>query len=309
MFTGTGTAMVTPFHHDGSLDEPALRKLIRRQIDAGVDFLVPCGTTGESPTLTRAEHLRVVEITVELANGKVPVLAGAGGYNTAEIIALVRELTSLGIDGILSVTPYYNKPSQEGLYQHYRAIAESTNLPIILYSVQGRTGVNLEPATVKRLAEITNVIGIKEASGNISQMGAILNCVPREFLVISGDDAVALPLIALGGHGVISVISNELPAEMTQMVKLALAADFSGAREIHRRLHALMEINFVECNPVPVKTALAAMGLIEPVWRLPLVPPRAESRDRIHGVLHAMGIVDYAEHSPYFERAHAAIAH
>jgi len=309
MFTGTGTAMVTPFHHDGSLDEPALRKLIRRQIDAGVDFLVPCGTTGESPTLTRTEHLRVVEITVELANRKVPVLAGAGGYNTAEIIALVRELTALGIDGILSVTPYYNKPSQEGLYQHYRAIAESTNLPIILYSVQGRTGVNLEPATVKRLAEINNIIGIKEASGNISQMAAILNCVPREFLVISGDDAVALPLIALGGHGVISVISNELPAEMTQLVKLALAADFAGAREIHRRLHALMEINFVECNPVPVKTALAAMGLIEPVWRLPLVPPRAESRDRIHAVLHAMGIVDYAEHSPYFERAHAAIAH
>ncbi|HXM99051.1 MAG TPA: 4-hydroxy-tetrahydrodipicolinate synthase [Candidatus Dormibacteraeota bacterium] len=309
MFTGTGTAMVTPFHHDGSLDEPALRKLIRRQIDAGVDFLVPCGTTGESPTLTRAEHLRVVEITVELANGKVPVLAGAGGYNTAEIIALVRELTALGINGILSVTPYYNKPSQEGLYQHYRAIAESTNLPIILYSVQGRTGVNLEPATVKRLAEINNVVGIKEASGNISQMAAILNCVPREFLVISGDDAVALPLIALGGHGVISVISNELPAEMTQLVKLALAADFAGAREIHRRLHALMEINFVECNPVPVKTALAAMGLIEPVWRLPLVPPRAENRDRIHAVLHAMGIVDYAEHSPYFERAHAALAH
>lgn len=309
MFTGTGTAMVTPFHHDGSLDEPALRKLLRRQIDAGVDFLVPCGTTGESPTLTRAEHLRVVEITVELANGKVPVLAGAGGYNTAEIIALVRELTCLGIDGILSVTPYYNKPSQEGLYQHYRAIAESTNLPIILYSVQGRTGVNLEPATVKRLAEINNVIGIKEASGNISQMAAILNCVPRGFLVISGDDAVALPLIALGGHGVISVISNELPAEMTQLVKLALAGDFAGAREIHRRLHALMEINFVECNPVPVKTALAAMGLIEPVWRLPLVPPRTESRDRIHAVLHAMGMVDCAEHSPYFERAHAALAH
>jgi 4-hydroxy-tetrahydrodipicolinate synthase len=309
MFTGTGTAMVTPFRRDGSLDEATLRQLVRRQIDAGIDFLVPCGTTGESPTLTRAEHLRVVEITVELAKGRVPVLGGAGGYNTAEVIGMVGELARLGVDGILSVTPYYNKPSQEGLYQHYRAIAESTRLPIMLYSVQGRTGVNLEPATVKRLAQIENIIGIKEASGNISQMGAILNAVPEEFLVISGDDAVALPLIAMGGRGVISVISNELPAEMTRLVKLALAADFAAAREIHRRLHPLMEINFIECNPVPVKTAMAEMGLLEPVWRLPLVPARPENQARIRAVLESLHLLAHPADAHSSERSHAAIAH
>jgi 4-hydroxy-tetrahydrodipicolinate synthase len=308
MFTGTGTAMVTPFRQDGSLDEPTLRQLIRRQIDAGIDFLVPCGTTGESPTLTRAEHLRVVEITIAEAKGRVPVLAGAGGYNTAEVIALVRELAALGADGILSVTPYYNKPSQEGLYQHYRAIAVSTGLPVVLYSVQGRTGVNLEPATVCRLAQIENIIGIKEASGNISQMAAILNAVPEDFLVISGDDAVALPLVALGGRGVISVVSNELPAEMTQLVKFALAADFAAARGIHRRLHPLMEINFVECNPVPVKTAMAEMGLLEPVWRLPLVPPRPENHARIRAVLESLGLLARPADAPSVERSHAAIA-
>ena len=214
MFTGTGTALVTPFRADGSLDEQTFRKLIQRQIDAGIDFLVPCGTTGESPTLGHEEHLRVVEITVELAKGKVPVLAGAGGYNTAEVISLARELADLGADGILSVTPYYNKPTQEGLFQHYRAIAEAISLPIILYSVQGRTGVNIEPGTVKRLAGIENIVGIKEASGNISQMAAILNVVPDDFIVLSGDDAITLPLLALGGRGVISVVSNEIPREM-----------------------------------------------------------------------------------------------
>ena len=212
MFTGTGTALVTPFRRDGSLDEPTLRALIKRQIDAGIDFLVPCGTTGESPTLTHEEHLRVVEIAVELAKGRVPVLAGAGGYNTAEVIALARELAEIGADGILSVTPYYNKPTQEGLYQHYKAIAAAMTLPIVVYSVQGRTGVNVEPATVRRLAAIENIVGIKEASGNISQMAAILNAVPDDFIVLSGDDAITLPLIALGGRGVISVVSNEIPA-------------------------------------------------------------------------------------------------
>src|ERR1700756_875215 len=214
MFTGCGTAMVTPFQRDGGLDEGTLRSLIRRQIEAGVDFLVPCGTTGESPTLTHEEHLRVVETTVNLAKGKVPVLAGAGGYNTNEVIVRARELAEIGADGILSVTPYYNKPTQEGLYQHFRLIAEAVPLPVILYSVQGRTGVNLEPATVKRLAEIENIVGIKEASGNISQMAAILNTVPEEFMVLSGDDAITLPLLALGGRGVVSVVSNEIPSEM-----------------------------------------------------------------------------------------------
>jgi 4-hydroxy-tetrahydrodipicolinate synthase len=291
MFTGTGTALVTPFRRDGSLDEPTLRMLIQRQIAAGINFLVPCGTTGESPTLSHQEHLRVVEIAVELAKGKVPVLAGAGGYNTAEVITLARELADLGASGILSVTPYYNKPTQEGLYQHFQAIAEAVSLPIVLYSVQGRTGVNIEPSTVQRLSQIKNIIGIKEASGNISQMSTILNAVPEDFLVLSGDDAIALPLIALGGRGVISVASNEIPAEMTALTRLALAGDIAGARQIHRRFLPLMEINFVESNPIPVKTAMAEMGLLEPVWRLPLVAAKAENRARIRAVLESLNLL------------------
>ena len=299
MFTGTGTALVTPFRLDGAICERTLRALVKRQIDAGIDFLVPCGTTGESPTLTDEEHMRVVEITVDVAKGRVPVLAGAGGYNTAEVISRARGLSALGVSGILSVTPYYNKPTQEGLYQHYKAIADAVDLPIILYSVQGRTGVNIEPATVHRLAQISNIIGIKEASGNVSQMAAILNCVPERFLVLSGDDAVTLPLVALGGHGVISVVSNEIPAEMTRLTRLALAGDFEDARQIHRRFHPLMEVNFVESNPIPVKCAMAEMGLLEPRWRLPLVPPKPENRARICAVLESLRLV---------ERAHAAIS-
>jgi 4-hydroxy-tetrahydrodipicolinate synthase len=299
MFTGTGTALVTPFRMDGSLDEPTLRRLVERQIEAGVKFLVPCGTTGESPTLSREEHLRIVEITVEITKGKVPILGGAGGYNTAEVLALARELAGIGVDGILSVTPYYNKPTQEGLFQHYCAIAEAISLPIILYSVQGRTGVNIEPATVKRLAQIENIVGIKEASGNVSQMAAILNAVPDEFIVLSGDDAITLPVISLGGRGVISVVSNEIPAEMSRLTRAALQGDFQTAREIHRRFHPLMEINFVESNPIPVKAAMAEMGLLEPAWRLPLVAPKAENRARIREVLESLDLA---------QRVHAAKA-
>jgi 4-hydroxy-tetrahydrodipicolinate synthase len=299
MFTGTATALVTPFRRDGSLDEPTLRGLIKRQIDAGIDFLVPCGTTGESPTLTQEEHLRVVEIAVEIAKGRVPVLAGAGGYNTAEVIALARELAEIGADGILSVTPYYNKPTQEGLFQHYKAIAEAIALPIVVYSVQGRTGVNVEPGTVRRLSAIENIVGIKEASGNISQMAAILNAVPDDFIVLSGDDAITLPIISLGGRGVISVVSNEIPADMARLTRLALRGDFHAARQIHRRVHPLMEINFVESNPIPVKAAMAQMGLLEPVWRLPLVAPKAENEARIRAVLESLELV---------ERVHAAAA-
>src|ERR1700751_1729684 len=308
MFTGCGTALVTPFRQDGGLDEVALRRLIQRQLDEGIDFLVPCGTTGESPTLTHEEHLRVVAIAVEIAKGKVPILAGAGGYNTAEVIALASELVSLGADGILSVTPYYNKPTQEGLYQHFRAIAAAVPAPTVLYSVQGRTGVNIEPATVKRLAEIENIVGIKEASGNISQMAAILNLLPDDFIVLSGDDAITLPLLALGGCGVISVVSNEIPAEMAQLTRLALSGDFAGAREVHRGYHPLMEVNFVESNPIPVKAALAEMGLLEPVWRLPLVPPKAENRARIRSVLESLELVPRAAVKPSPERVHAAFA-
>jgi 4-hydroxy-tetrahydrodipicolinate synthase len=291
MFTGCGTALVTPFRPDQSLDQVTLRRLVKRQIEAGVNFLVPCGTTGESPTLTREEYFRVVEITIEEAQGKVPVLAGAGGYNTAEVIELARELQARGADGILSVTPYYNKPTQEGLFQHYRAIAAAVPLPIILYSVAGRTGVNIEPATVKRLSELGNIAGIKEASGNISQMSAILNVVPEDFIVLSGDDSITLPLAGLGGHGLISVAANEIPAEMTRLCALCSQNDFLAARKIHRRFFPLMEVNFVESNPIPVKAAMAIMGLLDPVWRLPLVPPRPESLEKIRRVLEALDLV------------------
>ncbi|MEN6536867.1 MAG: 4-hydroxy-tetrahydrodipicolinate synthase [Bryobacteraceae bacterium] len=291
MFTGCGTAMVTPFRKDQSIDEDTLRRLVRRQIEAGINFLVPCGTTGESPTLTHAEQRRVVEITLEEAKGKVPVIAGAGGNNTTNVIQTAKEMESLGVDGILSVTPYYNKPTQEGLFQHYRAIASATRLPIVVYSVQGRTGVNVEPATLKRLAEIDNIVGVKEASGNIGQMSMILNSVPDRFTVLSGDDAITLPLMALGGRGIISVVSNEIPAEMTKLAQSCLAGDFSAAREIHRRYLPLMEVNFVESNPIPVKAAMALMGLIEPVWRLPLVPPSAANHAKIENTLRSLSLI------------------
>jgi 4-hydroxy-tetrahydrodipicolinate synthase len=291
MFTGCGTALVAPVRKDLSLDEPTLRALVRRQIDAGINFLVPCGTTGESPTLTRAEHLRVVEITLEEAKGQVPVLAGAGGYNTREVIELARELESMGADGILSVTPYYNKPTQEGLYQHYCAIAAGTRLPIVVYSVQGRTGVNVEPATLARLAKIGNIVAVKEASGNIGQMATILNEVPADFIVLSGDDAITIPLAALGGRGIISVASNEIPAEMTQIAQACLRNDFAAARAIQAKFLPLMNVNFIESNPIPVKAAMALMGLLEPVWRLPLVPPSPASLAKIEKVLAATGVL------------------
>ena len=291
MFTGCGTALVTPFRRDQSLDEETLRRLVRRQIEAGINFLVPCGTTGESPTLTRAEHLRVVEIALEEAKGKTPVLAGAGGYNTQEVIELAKEIEALGADGILSVTPYYNKPTQEGLYQHYKAIAAAVKLPVVVYSVQGRTGVNVEPATLARLSRIENIVGVKEASGNIGQMANVLHEVPSSFHVLSGDDAVTIPLIALGGRGIISVASNEIPGEMAQLAQAALGGDFATARALQARFLPLMNINFVESNPIPVKAAMARMGLLEPVYRLPLVPPAPESLAKIEKVLETVGLL------------------
>jgi 4-hydroxy-tetrahydrodipicolinate synthase len=291
LFQGCGTAMVTPFRKDGSLDEPTLRSLVKRQVNEGINFLVPCGTSGESPTLTREEHLRVVEITLEETNGRVSVLAGAGGYNTAEVIELAQELKAMRVDGILSVTPYYNKPTQEGLYQHYKAIASAVKIPIVVYSVQGRTGVNVEPATLKRLAEIDYIVGVKEASGNISQMAAIVQQVPPSFAVLSGDDAITIPLIALGGHGLVSVISNELPGEITALVQRALANDFAAARALQRRYFSLMEVNFVESNPIPVKAAMALMGLLEPIWRLPLCPPNPANQAKIEKVLETLGLL------------------
>jgi 4-hydroxy-tetrahydrodipicolinate synthase len=253
MFTGCGTALVTPFRQDESLDEPVLRLLIRRQIEARINFLVPCGTTGESPTLEHEEYLRVIEIAVEEAAGKVPVLAGAGGYSTKKVAALAKELEALRVNGVLSVTPYYNKPTQEGLYQHYKAISESTSLPIVVYSVQSRTGVNVEPATLARLAELKNIVGVKEASGNITQMSRIVSMLPESFQILSGDDALTLPLIAVGGCGIISVVSNQIPGEMAKLAKAAIDGDAKTARRLQRKYQELMDVNFIESNPIPVK--------------------------------------------------------
>jgi 4-hydroxy-tetrahydrodipicolinate synthase len=290
MFEGCGTALVTPFKSDFSLDESALRHLVRRQIEAGVHFLVPCGTTGESPTLSHAEKVRVVEIVLEEANGIVPVLAGAGGYNTGAVIGLAREYEAMGVDGILSVAPYYSKPTQEGLYRHYKAIAEGTRKPMVIYNVPGRTGVNIEPATLARLAAIDTIVGVKEASGNIAQMAAICARVPESFSVLSGDDSITLPLAALGGRGVISVASNEIPKEMAALCAHLLEGEFAEARIIHSKWLELMEVNFVESNPIPVKAAMARMGLLEAVWRLPMCEPQAASMAKINEVLKAAGL-------------------
>jgi len=284
-FTGCGTALVTPFTRSGALDEAAIRRLAKRQIDGGVHFLVPCGTTGESPTLTRAEHRRVVELVIEEANGRVPVLAGAGGYNTREIIELAAEMEQIGADGLLSVTPYYNKPTPEGLYQHFLAIAQHTRLPIVVYNVPGRTGCNVEPVTLARLASIPNIVGVKEASGNLAQVCEVCRVVPDDFIVLCGDDPLTLPMMAVGAKGVISVASNEAPQEMAKMVEAAERNDFGAARALHSQLLPLMQVNFVESNPIPVKAAMAAMGLIEEAYRLPMVPPKPESREKIISIL------------------------
>jgi 4-hydroxy-tetrahydrodipicolinate synthase len=290
-FTGCGTALVTPFTRTGSLDEAAVRRLAVRQVDAGIHFLVPVGTTGESPTLTLAERVRIVELIVDEVRGRVPILAGAGGYDTKEVIQAAAEMKAAGADGLLSVTPYYNKPTQEGLYQHYRALAESTTLPIILYNVPSRTSCNMEPSTVTRLATIANVVGIKEASGNMAQICEVCRSAPPEFIVVSGDDVMTVPMMAVGARGVISVASNQIPAEMSQMVEAAERGDFAAARAIHERIMPLMQINFIESSPGPVKSAMATIGLLEETYRLPLVPPRPESKERINRVLKDLGLL------------------
>ena len=289
-FTGCGTALVTPFTRSGGLDEAGVRRLARRQIEAGIHFLVPCGTTGETPTLTPEERLRVVELVVDEAKGKVRVLAGAGGYNTHEVIESAQQMARAGADGILSVTPYYNKPTPEGLYQHYKAIAEAVPLPVIVYNVPGRTGVNVDVATITRLSAVPNIVGVKEASGNVTQMCEICRAVPASFLVLSGDDALTLPVMAVGGRGIVSVASNEVPRDMSRMVELAEQNDFAAARKLHHDLMPLMQINFIESSPIPVKAAMAMMGLLEEIYRLPLVPPRPASRDRIAQVLRDLGL-------------------
>jgi 4-hydroxy-tetrahydrodipicolinate synthase len=284
-FTGVGTALVTPFRKDGSIDEPAVRRLARRQIDGGVHFLSPVGTTGEAPTLSHDEKLRVIELVVEEAGGAVPVLAGAGGYDTRETIALIRDIERIGADGILSVTPYYNKPTPEGLYQHYKAIAESTRLPIVVYNVPGRTGVNVDVPTIVRLAAIGNIVGVKEASGNVVQMCEIYAAAPSEFILLSGDDPLTVAAMAVGGRGVISVASNVAPAEMAQIVEMAEKDDYAAARRLHTWLLPLCQVNFVESNPIPVKAAMAAMGLLDENYRLPMVPPSPAAREKVMRVL------------------------
>jgi 4-hydroxy-tetrahydrodipicolinate synthase len=290
-FTGVGTALVTPFTSSGVVDEEAVRRLARRQIDGGIHFLVPCGTTGEAPTLSPEERRRVVEIVVEEAGGRVPVLAGAGGYDTREVVESARAMREAGADGLLSVTPYYNKPTPDGLVRHYEAIAQATPLPVIVYNVPGRTGCNVDPATLARLAAIPHVAGVKEASGNMTQICEGVRAAPPGFLVLSGDDALTLPAMAVGARGVVSVASNECPAEMAQMVEAAERNDFAAAREVHARLLPLMLANFAESNPIPVKAAMAHMGLLEETYRLPMVPPRTETRERLRRVLAAAGLV------------------
>ncbi|MGH9522113.1 MAG: 4-hydroxy-tetrahydrodipicolinate synthase, partial [Terriglobales bacterium] len=251
---GCGTALVTPFKADGSVDTAALRRLVAWQIEHGIDFLVPCGTTGETPTLSHDEWRHVVETTVDVGAGRVPIVAGATSNNTAEAVAKAKEIAAVdGVDALLSASPYYNKPTQEGQYEHFKAIAEAVNKPIILYNVPGRTGVNIEPATLGRLAQIPNIAGVKEASGNISQIAEVFQHVPEDFLVFSGDDAITLPVVALGGVGIISVASNEIPRKMAEMTRAAMANDWKKARQLHRRYFALMQANFIESNPGPVK--------------------------------------------------------
>jgi 4-hydroxy-tetrahydrodipicolinate synthase len=284
-WTGAGTALVTPFTAGGAVDEAGVRRLARRQIEEGIHFLVPCGTTGESPTLSREEHLRVVELVVDEANGKVPVLAGAGGYDTRDVAELAQAAESLGASGILSVTPYYNKPTQAGLLAHYRAIASATSLPIIVYNVPGRTGCNVEPKTLATLAEVPNIVGVKEASGNMTQICEVCRVVPDDFIVLSGDDALTLPLMAVGGKGIISVASNVVPGPMARMVETIERGDFAAARAQHATLLPLMLANFLESNPIPVKAAMAALGLVEERYRLPMVPPSDATRAKLHAVL------------------------
>jgi len=290
MFTGVGTALITPFTREGALDEAAIRRLARRQIDAGVHFLVPCGTTGETPTLSEDERRRVVELVVAEARGQVPVMAGAGGYDTKEVVHIAREMARLGVQGLLSVTPYYNKPTPEGLFQHFSAVAGATDLPVMLYNVPGRTACNMDASTVARLATIPKVIGVKEASGNMTQMAEICRAVPERFIVLSGDDAMTLPLMAIGGRGIISVASNEIPAEMSQLVEAAERGDFATARLLHTRLLPLLLGNFIESSPGPLKFAMAAMGLCEEVFRLPMVSPRQATKDRMLAILSELGL-------------------
>jgi len=295
---GCGTALVTPFNRDGSIDEPALRALVAWQVESKIDFLVPCGTTGETPTLSREEWLKVIHITIEVAAGRVPIVAGATSNCTADAVEKAKTVASIrGVDAILTASPYYNKPTQEGQYQHFRAIAEAVDRPLVIYNVPGRTGVNVEPATLGRLAQLPNVKAVKEASGSLSQIAEVLNAVPEDFLVFSGDDAVTLPVISLGGVGIISVASNEIPKEMAEMTRAALAGDWATARKLHRKFLPLMQANFIESNPMPVKAVLAMMGRIQEEYRLPMVKMKSETRAKLEKIARDCGVLAHPEAS------------
>jgi 4-hydroxy-tetrahydrodipicolinate synthase len=290
---GCGTALVTPFRQDQTIDQQKLGRLVEWQIESGIHFLVPCGTTGETPTLSKEEWLRVIDITIEVAAGRVPIVAGATSNDTADAVAKARELNKRkGVDAILTASPYYNKPTQEGQYQHFKAIAEAVDKPLVLYNVPGRTAANIEPATLGRLAKLGNIIAVKEASGNISQIAEVFNHVPDSFLVFSGDDAVTLPVISLGGVGIISVASNEIPKEMSDIARAALNNDWKTARKIHRKFLPLMQANFLESNPMPVKTVLAMMGRIEEVFRLPMVPVKKDTRSKLQQIAAEVGLLE-----------------
>jgi 4-hydroxy-tetrahydrodipicolinate synthase len=293
-FQGTGTAMITPFKTDGSVDERALRRLVDFQINGGVDMLLPCGTTGEGATLDDNETDRVIEIVLEQAKGRVPVIMGAGSNSTAKAIQMTRRAKTLGADGVLSVGPYYNKPTQEGYYQHFKAIAEAEDIPIIVYNVPTRTSGNIEARTMLRLAELPNIVAVKEASGNLSQIMDVIRDAPPAFRVLSGDDALTLSIIALGGHGIVSVVSNEAPSMMSTMVNAALDGNFAKARELHYKLLPLMNVNFIESNPIPAKAALAMMGLIEETYRLPLVRITPASREKVSKIIEELGLLQAA---------------
>ena len=289
---GCGTALVTPFRENGSIDETALRNLVAWQVESGIDFLIPCGTTGETPTLSHDEWLHVIDTTIEVAAGRVPIVAGATSNSTHDAVEKAKEVAARpGVNAILTASPYYNKPTQEGQYRHFRAIAEAVDKPLILYNVPGRTGANLEPATLARLAEVPNILGVKEASGNMIQIAEVCNQVPDHFLVFSGDDAITLPVIALGGVGIISVASNEIPREMAEMMRAALSNDWNTARRIHRKYLPLMQANFIESNPLPVKAVLAMMGKIEEVYRLPLLPMRRDTRSKLQKIANEAGLI------------------
>jgi len=289
---GCGSALVTPFKSDTSVDEEALRALVAWQVESGIDFLVPCGTTGETPTLTHDEWLRVIDVTIEVAGGRVPIVAGATSNSTRDAVDKAKDAASRpGVDAILTASPYYNKPTQEGQYRHFKAIAEAIDKSIILYNVPSRTGANLEPSTMARLAEIPNILGVKEASGNISQIADVCCAVPERFLVFSGEDALTLPVIALGGVGIISVASNEIPHEMAAMTRAALSSDWENARRLNRKYLPLMQANFIESNPLPVKAVLAMMGKIEEVYRLPLVPMKRDTRSRLQKIATEVGLI------------------